>query len=87
MISSQEEENKKLKMLIENLNSDFEKQDMQLKTKQLQNANDLKKAPIPKQTPISEILSDFNFRQNETRQGDLDLEERAIMNLAAQEVD
>jgi len=33
------------------------------------------------------LPDDFNFRQNEGRTDDLEVEERALMNLAAQEID
>lgn len=33
------------------------------------------------------LPDDFIFRQNETRNADLEVEERALMNLAAQEMD
>ena len=33
------------------------------------------------------LPDDFHFRQNEGRTDDLEVEERALMNLAAQEID
>jgi len=35
----------------------------------------------------SSLPDEFVFRQNETRADDLEVEERALMNLAAQELD
>ena len=40
--------------------------------------------------PVAQIMNlpdDFVFRQNEERNGDLEVEERALMNLASQEYD
>ena len=41
--------------------------------------------PYPK--PDNQVPDDFMFRQNEERNADLETEERAIMNLQAQEFD
>ena len=42
---------------------------------------------MPAQNFQSNLPDEFVFRQNEARVGDLEVEERALMNLAAQEYD
>lgn len=83
MIKNQEDENRKLRNVLEGLSNNIAREDelqgsIDEHTKRLQDLAHGKSLYGPGVIP-----DDFVFRQNEPRCSDLEYEERALMNLAA----